>query len=205
MPALTNFCGNHCLLISGKPDVTKFSILAPTRPPGGHMYMFSPERASEFYSIRFRKVERIYKNLNFSEDYTADCYNWSQNGGWHHFPKKAPKVSRRQRKILTAAEEVNGDDRFSVYLHKLYKDDSSPLLVHYVGDEKVFEPRCHGNEKKNKAREFFSTAPSVREAIKQIDGQPAQLVYQTMRSKSDARTNPAYGPRNLKQVSKLAW
>lgn len=104
------------------------------------------------------------------------------------------------KKILTDEQQANGDGRFVVYLQKLISEPS-PLLVHYVGDEKIFRPRAHGNEKKNPdTKVYFATAPSVRQEIKGTK-HPSEYVYETMRSKEEARLHPAMGPRNLKQVS----
>jgi hypothetical protein len=86
-----------------------------------------------------------------------------------------------------------------MFIHKL-PVEPSPVLVHYIGDASIFVPQPHGNEIKKPTKDYFSTAAPTNTAIKQSNGKHPQDVYESMKSQPDARVQPAFGPRNLKQV-----
>lgn len=75
----------------------------------------------------------------------------------------------------------------------------SPLLVHYVGDSTIYQPMAHRSAVQSN-QEFIRTAKSVGDKAKQNLDKPPQL-YEEILCESKASGQPAYQPRDRKQLS----
>ena len=80
------------------------------------------------------------------------------------------------------------------------------FLIHYIGDETVFEPMPHGNVKNpGKNKNFVKTCPSTIDDIKANleTGLTAGKVYNKLKSTVDGQEAVSRAPRNLKQVENI--
>jgi hypothetical protein len=101
-------------------------------------------------------------------------------------------------KVLTATSGHKGDSRFRKYLWKLANRADSPLLVHYVGDERIYEPFSHGNATKNANQPYHRTAKVIAEKSKASVSKHPQEAYEEILAES--RPELSYQPRNRKQI-----
>jgi hypothetical protein len=115
-------------------------------------------------------------------------------------------VQRKTKRILTEASPYYGDNGFCLYLYKLPVDGPTPLMVHYLGDCSVFKDMPFNRQssdpkKQNSVRKpWFSTAKKVLSDIKAKPDVRPQALYEELQCQPEANEQPAYCPRNLKQV-----
>lgn len=77
------------------------------------------------------------------------------------------------------------------------------VLVQYIGDESIYVPRPHGNQKSSVVRNFVSTMPSVLSKIKeQSSYNKPQEVYRSMvlENKVSGKYQGVLNPRNAEQI-----
>lgn len=142
--------------------------------------------------------------LCFPDAHIADGYRWSSVNGYRGYPKHNSEktlVLRKTKKILTEASPYYGDNRFCLYLYKLAVDNSTCLMAHYLGDCSIFKDLPFQRQSCNPKKPWFSTAKKVLSEIRaQPDARP-QALYEELQCQPEASAQPAYCPRNLKQVS----
>ena len=163
------------------PDEGKVSVLPPQKPKGGDIYLISDEGDEAR-----------------QKDWSVDGYVWI-NKGRYSVPSKNPVYYVRRYDLSREKGDAIGTDRFQ---RKVYWINGSSLkLVHYRGDETLYVPRPHGNDKRTD-REYRRTMPSVLETVRQRGVyQAPHRVYQSLVSK--AVKGPYLGvsnPRNTEQV-----
>lgn len=100
-------------------------------------------------------------------------------------------------KIKDFDQPTKGLDGFQRHIYQFISDKSDikmPVLIHYIGNEKIYKPRAHGNRKVlTNAPIHKKTAPSTLTVIKeQLATKSAVEIYQS--------SSGSNRPRNLKQV-----
>ena len=144
-------------------------------PQGGEMYVFD-------------------RNM-IGEDWKCDGYIW-RNSGTRYMPSKNPVIRKNFYFIRTKDSGEKGSREFKKSACFLLKRPNI-ILVHYMGDEKVFTPRKHGNRKKGDVI-FERTCPSVIEAIKStIVQENPHDTFQRLLSSGGEK------PRDIKQLQSL--
>ena len=88
----------------------------------------------------------------------CDGYKWV-NTGRYGLPKNNPIVFVRCYNISRHLNDNKGSDDIKRRLY--YAQNSSMKLVHYVGDETVYIPQPHGNDKSENPRQYRRTLPST--------------------------------------------
>ena len=79
------------------------------------------------------------------------------------------------------------------------KDNPFLQLIEYIGDETVYKPRPHGNNKDKSDQEFWRTAPSVMKEISEnlISGNSVSSTYSKLiRKHNEPKTQGVMNPRN---------
>ena len=72
----------------------------------------------------------------------------------------------------------------------------TPVVVHYMGDEKVFKPEPHGNAKAAGAGVFQTTLPSILTQLKKkVATSDPHVAYKQTNNKT----------RNLKQAQNIRY
>jgi hypothetical protein len=95
------------------------------------------------------------------DDFKVDGYRWYDNGK-KKLPSQNPIVKKTYYWLHCKNGRTNG---FQKHVYQLV-DKKLPLLIHYIGDESLFQSFSHGNSKKNN-KNFMPTLPSVLNEIKE--------------------------------------
>lgn len=170
------------LSILKSPNSAKISSIPPYRPKGGDVYLISHT-----------------DNTSKANDWSCDWYRWINKGGYG-ISKNEPYILARRYNLSQHKGDQKGTDAFQ---RRVYLDKNIGLtLVHYIGDQSLYNSRPHGNDKSENPSEYRRTMPSVLYALKkQTKTQTAGTVFKQM------STNGVPGiyqgemnPRNLRQV-----
>ena len=94
-----------------------------------------------------------------NEDWKADGYTWKRYG------TKKVKVNDEGaylcKMYYKLMNQNSADERLKKHVFKMENDENLNLiLIQYIGDETIFVPQPHGNNKKRK-NEYVRTKPSV--------------------------------------------
>jgi hypothetical protein len=131
------------------PDETKISLAPPKKPKGGDVYLI-----------------RSTNLIDLKNDWRCDGYGWISNGV-HNFPVddgdnlkkyyhklRLPGVKQKNRKKVLGSTLA--------FMRFGYVLDSNVflVLVHYLGDETLSKPLCHGNSATT-TEEYTRRPPSV--------------------------------------------
>lgn len=126
-------------------------------------------------------------------------------------PRGDPVVKRYYGRLVTPTNP-GGDPGFTRTSHRLLKktgrkkpdgtDETEEVpewtLVHYIGDETLYEKMPHGNEGPGSTTEFIRTAPSVLAELKKSCPEAPKKVYASLLTKKNLP--PTMKPRDKKQV-----
>ena len=101
---------------------------------------------------------------NKNEDWKVDSYTWQRYG------TKKVKVNDQGANLTKIYYKLmnqnSADNRFKKHVFKMEGSENHNLiLIQYIGDESIFVPQPHGNNKKSKTP-YIRTKPSVRNEIK---------------------------------------
>lgn len=109
---------------------------------------------------------------------------------------------RKTYNISTKVADKVGSPGFQRVSFRL-TTKSQFVLVQYIGDESIYVPRPHGNQKSTAVRNFASTMPSVLSKIKEQSAyKKPQEVYRSMvlENKVHGKYQGVLNPRNAEQV-----
>lgn len=143
---LNKISSKEAIHILQNPKEDLISTIPPVEPKGGEIYLIS-DKGDE-------------KRRN---DWSHDSYQWV-NKGCDGYPRQNAIVWRKTYNISTKVADKIGSSGFQRVSFRL--TTKSPfVLVHYIGDESIYVPKPHGNQKSNVVRNFVSTMPSVLSKI----------------------------------------
>lgn len=143
---LNKISSKEAIHILQNPKEDLISTIPPVEPKGGEIYLISDEGDE--------------KRRN---DWSHDSYQWVNKGG-DGYPRQNAIVWRKTYNISTKVADKIGSSGFQRVSFRL--TTKSPfVLVHYIGDESIYVPKPHGNQKSNVVRNFISTMPSVLSKI----------------------------------------
>ena len=175
--------------VEGVFEEELISTEAPIKPKGGDMFVIDTQKFSNKVSRR------------------NDQYLWL-NDGSRKYPKSDPVVIKSNWRIKTTTGSAKNPKGAGSSLFKRTEygllDSERFFLLHYIGDETVFEPMPHGNAKKS-SRNYVKTCPSTIDTIKDEleSGLTAGKVYNKLKSTVDGQAAVSRAPRNLKQVENI--
>ena len=130
---------------------------------------------------------------SFTDDWKVDQYTWKVHNGTHHLPTGKPCIF----KTFTALDRTYAFKRHAWWL----SNNTSIILVHYIGDHTTYIPAPHGNSK-HTDKEFVRTAPSVINDQKTNDqGSHMKTYKKQLQNKHPPAYFPVYHPRNYTQVA----
>ena len=182
----TKFKHSEAADILDNPDVEKVSKFPPFKPKGGTVYVISDGQ-----------------NSKHMDDWRSDGYTW-RNYGKNKVTNGDKVLEKSYFRIKNGKEENNN---FQRVMYRFFGNDyTSFTLIQYLGDEKQYKERPHGNCI-NGVRPHLRTMPSVLRKIKDSgDANP-----KTVKDKLDSE-NPVplkftgvYSVRNCKQVKNVQF
>jgi hypothetical protein len=153
-------------------------------------------KGAELYFFYTKDTKRF-------NDYSTDDYSWVNDGGKKKLPVNNPIVYKSYYKIKDFNNPSKGLPTFQRNIFQLISNDNNKeyflALVHYFGDEKVYQPRIHGNRKVlDNVAPYIRTPPSVLNEIKSlVESNTAVYTYQ------NAPTS--IKPRNMKQCQNAKY
>ena len=154
----------------------------PVNPVAGDLYIFD---LSAFKS---------------SKDIRVDKYVW-HNDGRKKYPKSKNSVFFKTIFKIVAKDKTYSD-KFRKHLFE-HIENKNFVVVHYLGDETVFTPVCHGNAK-DPSKVFRRTCPSVFEEIRCKSKEVTKTATEVEReSKSKAEYGSDLGVKTAKNVEQV--
>ena len=166
--------------ILSDPEMEKISTINAVRPKAGDVYVYDADK--------------------IGKDWRADGYVWKQTGA-KSIPKKNPVLKKHYFQLNNTNE--NGQrEATTKFTRYAYEYLVKPLvLVHYNGDDAIYQPSTHGNAK-NSNNDYMQTCPSVLNEIKEnVKISKPIEVYQNLVTKDIPGIQQGIrNPRNHKQV-----